>query len=320
MPGRPGECFTLDDYRHRYAIYQLDADLQAAHAAAPFIMSYDDHEVVDDWAGDSTLQPMTRQAFLQRRAAAFQAWYEHLPVRPAQRPRGPDVLAYRRFAFGSLLTMHVLDTRLFRSRQACGGGVKAGCAEALEPGRTMLGAQQERWLYEGFARARSPWTLVAQQVILMQHDRDPDPAVFAPSMDKWDGAVAARNRLLQTIDTTSPGTVVVVTGDLHQHCAGELKQDFANPASKSLGVEFVASSIASGGDGFDLNDSTRAVLRDSPYVKFFNGRRGYVRHMVTPKRWQADFQIVDAVSVPGGRLSTRRSFVVEQGRSALLDP
>jgi alkaline phosphatase D len=319
MPGEPGECFTLNDYRHRYSLYQLDLDLQAAHAAAPFVMSYDDHEVVDDWAGDTTVRKTPREAFLLRRAAAFQAWYEHVPVRRAQQPHGPDVLAYRRFAVGDLVAMHVLDTRLFRSPQACGGGVQASCAEAREPARTMLGAAQERWLHEGLTQTRTRWTVLAQQVIMMRYDTSQNPTVFSANMDKWDGAVAARDRLFAAILGAKVQNVVVLTGDAHRNIAGDLKQDFGDRTSTTVGSEFVGTSITSDGDGFDLNENLAAHLRANPHVKFLNSQRGYVRHHVTPQRWQADFQVLDKVSVPGGRLSTRRSLVVENGKRGLLD-
>lgn len=321
MPGEPEETYTLDDYRHRYGLYQSDPDLQAAHASAPFVMSYDDHEVDNDWAGDTTEEKTPPELFLLRRAAAFQAWYEHLPLRRAQMPRGPDILAYRRLAVGNLLSMNVLDTRLYRSPQACADGprVRANCAEAFEANRTVLGEKQERWLYDGFKSAKARWTLLAQQVIMMRNDRDPDPNVFAPSLDKWDGAVAARDRLLTAIENTKLANLVVVTGDIHRNWAGELKKNFADEKSKTLGVEFVATSISSVGDGFDINDNFKALLQQEPHIKFFNSQRGYVRHVVTPDRWQADFQVLDKVSVPDGRLSTRKSFVLENDKPGLAE-
>ncbi|HXV10089.1 MAG TPA: alkaline phosphatase D family protein, partial [Burkholderiales bacterium] len=272
MPGEPNECYTLDDYRHRYALYKLDPDLQAAHASAPFVMSFDDHEVVNDWAGDTTVDNTPRELFLSRRAAAFQAWYEHLPLRKAQTPRGPDILAYRRFAVGDLITVNVLDTRQFRSPQACADGprVRAGCTEAFMPGRTVLGEAQERWLYDGFRDSRSRWNLLAQQIIMMRNDRDPDPDVFGPSLDKWDGAVAARDRLLAAVERAKLSNLVVVAGDIHRNFAGELKKNFANPDSATLGVEFVATSISSRGDDFDINDRFRRLLQQDPHIRFFN--------------------------------------------------
>jgi alkaline phosphatase D len=319
MPGDPDEIYTLDDYRLRYAIYKTDPDLQAAHASTPFVMSFDDHEVDNDWAGDTTQDHTPPELFLLRRAAALQAWYENLPVRKAQLPRGPDIMAYRRFAVGNLLAMNVLDTRSFRSPQACPNGPRmvSGCAEADEPQRTMLGATQEQWLNDGFKTAKARWTVLAQQVTMMRNDRNPDPNVFAPSLDKWDGAVAARNRLFAAIENAKLANVVTLTGDIHQNWAGDLKRDFLDEKSPTLGVEFVATSISSAGDGFDINNTYKALLQQQPYVKFFNSQRGYVRHVVTPERWQADFQVLDKVSVPNGKLSTRKSFVVENGKSGL---
>lgn len=319
MPGDPGECHTLEDYRHRYGLYRLDPDLQAAHASTAFVMSYDDHEVVNNWAGDTGPVTASRDAFLLRRAAAFQAWYEHMPLRRAQAPRGAAIQAYRRFTVGDLVTVNVLDTRQHRSSQACGGGARADCTEALEPHRTMLGAAQERWLYDGFRTAPACWTLLAQQVPVMRNDRNPDPAVLAPHMDKWDGAVAARDRLFAAAEAARLANLIVVTGDVHYNWAAELKKDFADEKSATLGVEFVATSVTSLGDGFDINDRFRALMRQDPHIKFFNGQRGYVRHVVTPQRWQADFQVLDKVSVPDGRLATRKSCIVENGRARLAE-
>jgi alkaline phosphatase D len=321
MPGEPDECYTLDDYRQRYSLYQTDADLQIAHASTPFVMSFDDHEVDNDWAGATTEEFTPPELFLLRRAAAFQAWYEHLPVRKAQMPRGPDILAYRRFNVGDLLMMNILDTRTFRSPQACPKGprVVANCAEANEPNRTMLGETQERWLYDSFKAPSTRWTALAQQVTMMRNDRDPNPNVFGPSLDKWDGAVAARDRLFAAIEAAKLNNVVALAGDIHQNWAGELKKDFLDEKSATLGVEFVATSISTVGDGFDINNNYKALVQQQPYVKFFNSQRGYVRNVVTPSRWQADFQVLDKVSVPDGRMTTRKSFVVENGKSALAD-
>jgi alkaline phosphatase D len=319
MPGDPDETYTLDDYRQRYGIYKLDADLQAAHASAPFVMSFDDHEVDNDWAGDTTEENTQPALFLLRRAAAFQAWYENMPVRRALLPRGPDILAYRRFAIGDLMSMSVLDTRQYRSPQACGGGIKVDCKEALEPQRTMMGEAQERWLYDSFKSAKARWTVLAQQVIMMPNDRNPDPKLFAPSMDKWDGAVAARDRLLAAVDEAKLGNLVTLAGDIHNNWAGELKKNFADEKSATLGVEFVGTSICTDGDGFDINDTFKARMAQQPHTKFVNNQRGYVRHTVTPARWQADFQVLDKVTVPDGRMSTRKSLMIENGKNGLAE-
>src|SRR5712671_1510669 len=318
VPRDLDETFSLDDYRFRYGLSKLDPDLQAAHASAPFIMSLDDHEVSDDWAGDWNYTGAPAELFALRRAAAFQAWYEHMPVRKAQLPRGPDMQLYRRLAVGDLITMNVLDTRQFRTPPACGSGRKHNCAEAFEPHRTMMGEAQERWLYDGFKTARRTWNVLAQQVTMMRNDADPDPDKFLPNMDMWDGATAARERLFEAIEAAKVGNLIVLSGDIHSNWAGELKKDCLDEKSATLGVEFIGTSISSQGDGADMTDSFRQRVAKQPYVKFFNGQRGYLRHTVTPARWQTDFQVIDKVSVPDGRMSTRKSLVVESGRSAIV--
>jgi alkaline phosphatase D len=156
-------------------------------------------------------------------------------------------------------------------------------------------------------------------VIMMPKDRDPDPNVFAPSMDKWDGATAARDRLLAAVDATKVGNLVTLAGDIHNNWAGELKKNFKDEKSATLGVEFVGTSVTSDGDGFDINDTFRARMRQQPHTKFVNNQRGYMRHTVTPNRWQADFQVLDKVTIPDGRMSTRKSLVIEAGKSAIVD-
>jgi alkaline phosphatase D len=319
MPEPFDEMYTLVDYRNRYAVYKADPDLQAAHASAPFLVSYDDHEVDNNWAGDTSEENTPPELFRLRRAAAFQAWYENMPVRRAQMPRGPDILAYRRFGYGDLLGVNVLDTRQHRSDQPCGDGVKANCTEALDAGRTMLGATQERWLYEGFRESRARWNALAQQVMVMRADRDPDPKVVAPSMDKWDGAVAARDRLFQAIQESRLSNPVVLTGDVHNNWAGELKANFDDVKSAPLGVEFVATSISSGGDGADVLPATEALFSQNPHIKFFNNQRGYLRHVVTPQRWQADFRVLERVSVRGAPVTTRKSYVIDHGKPSLAE-
>jgi alkaline phosphatase D len=322
MPEPYDEIYTIVDYRNRYATYKSDPDLQAAHASAPFFVSFDDHEVDNNFAGEFSEEGIDKvplELFRIRRATAFQAWYENMPVRRVAMPDGPDILAYRRFAFGDLVTMNVLDTRQHRSDQACGDGVKADCKEALEPSRTMLGEDQEAWLLDGFRSAPGKWNVLAQQVAVMRMDRNPDPAVSAQSMDKWDGAVAARDRLFSAIRESRLSNPVILTGDIHNNWAGELKADFNDPNSATLGVEFIATSITSGGDGADTVRDTPAILAQNPHIKFYNNQRGYLRNTVTPERWQADFQVLERVSVPGLPIKTRKSYVVEAGKPSLVD-
>jgi alkaline phosphatase D len=151
----------------------------------------------------------------------------------------------------------------------------------------------------------------------MRNNRSPDPAVMSLSMDKWDGVPAARDRLFAAISDSRLANPVVLTGDVHNNWAGVLKREFSDDKSDTLGVEFVATSISSGGDGFDITERYKAAIAQDPHIKFFNGQRGYIRHVVTPARWQADYQVLDKVSDRDGRLSTRRSFLVESGNPGL---
>jgi alkaline phosphatase D len=317
LPGVSEESYSLDDYRLRYAAYKLDPDLQAAHASTAFIMSFDDHEVDNNFAADVSEANTPRDVFLLRRANAFQAWYENMPLRRAQIPQGPNIQAYRRLTIGNLLSMSVLDTRQYRSDQPCGDGARVNCAAALERHRTMLGDAQERWLYDGFRNTPARWTLLAQQVPIVRRYVDAKPGTYATHMDKWDGAVAARDRLVAAIEGAKLGNLVVATGDIHHNCIAELKKDFADEKSPTLGVEFVSTSISSLGDGTDTTPRFQALLRQDPHIKFYNAQRGYIRHVVTPDRWRADLQVLDKVTTPDGRMSTRQSFVVENGRPGL---
>lgn len=317
MPGAPGKCFTLSDYRNRYAIYKLDKDLQAAHASAPFLMSFDDHEVENNWADDHfESRTISREAIMKRRAAAFQAWYEHMPLRAQQRPKGASIQAYRRLMVGDVLEIDMLDTRQYRSPQACDDGWKV-CSEAKAPNRTMLGEAQEKWLDAGFKTHQPIWTVLAQQVPIARFDRNPDPTITETHMDKWDGAEAARARLFTSLQVAKRTNVVALAGDVHHNRACNLITDFDNPDSGIVGAEFTATSISSAGDGVDHPKSAKALHAANPHLKFFNAQRGYVRHTASAARWQADYIVLDKVSTSGGTAGKRASFVMERGKPGL---
>lgn len=318
MPGDPDEIYALNDYRHRYALYKLDPDLQAAHASAPFLMSFDDHEVDNNWADMVSEQAgIPAEIFALRRIAGFQAWYENMPLRAAQRPNGPHINAFRRLQFGNLAQIDVLDTRQYRTSQPCGDGWKI-CADAKDSKRTMLGERQEAWLYDGFRKNTARWNILAQQVPMMRLDRIPGPEKTETHMDKWDGAEAARDRLFKAMDEAKIANAVVLTGDVHHNRASDLKMDFDNPDSKTVGVEFVATSVSSNGDGRDKPTTYDRYMQANPHFKFFNDQRGYVAHDVSASRWQADYRVVQKVTEKNAPVSTRASMVVEAGKPGLV--
>jgi alkaline phosphatase D len=308
------EIVTLVDYRNRYAQYKLDPALRAAHHSAPFIVTWDDHEVDNDYAGDHDEFGTPPEVFLLRRTAAYQAYYEHMPLRRAQWPAGPSLTLYRRMQFGSLIDLSVLDTRQYRSDQACGGGMATNCAEALDPSRTILGADQERWLFQQLAGARARWTVIGQQVPTYARDNakaNPDGR-FA--MDKWDGYVASRQRLYARLKEAKTPNPLVLSGDVHLHYGADLKLDFTNPASETIGAEFTNSSISSAGDGGDVAPNWEATRADNPHIKYHSGRRGYIDCTATPSTLRADFKIVERVSVPGLPVATGGTLVMEAGK------
>ncbi|MEU1894160.1 alkaline phosphatase D family protein [Streptomyces pristinaespiralis] len=306
------ETVDLARYRLQYGLYKSEAPLQQAHARFPWIMTFDDHEVENNWADGIPEKDQDPQAFTQRRAAAFQALYEHAPLRRAQLPKGPDVQMYRRLSYGRLADFTMLDTRQYRDDQPCGDGLSADCADRFAPDRSLLGDRQREWVLNGFSRSAARWQVLGNQAPMGQTDHDPGPGTTVWT-DPWDGYVAERNRLLAEADGRGVRNLVVITGDRHQNYAWDLKRDYEDPGSATVGSEFVGTSVTSGGDGADMTAEGTKFLAANPHMKFFNGQRGYVRVRVEPERWTSDFRVLPYVTRPGAPVSTRAGVVVEDG-------
>lgn len=311
-----GEPTTLDGYRNRYALYKTDPDLQAAHAAFPWVVTWDDHEVDNNYAGLVSERSDPVEQFSLRRAAAYRAYYEHMPLRRSTMPRGPDMMLYRALDFGQLARIHVLDGRQYRSDQSCGDRRQAPCADWDRDDRTMLGASQERWLARGLMRPGAMWHALAQQVMMMPIDLDPGPGE-AYNMDSWSGYPAARRRLTSLVETRRVANVVTLTGDVHANYAGEVPADARRPEGPHVMVEYVGTSISSDGEGMDMFPQVRAAMPENPWLKFHNARRGYVRCEVTPDAWRADYRVVPTIRVAETPISTVASFVTPTGRSVV---
>jgi alkaline phosphatase D len=308
------EIFTVTDYRTRYAQYKMDPDLMAAHHSAPFVVTWDDHEVDNDYAGDRDERGTPPEVFLLRRAAAYQAYYEAMPLRASSMPSGPHLRLHRRLQFGSLIDFSILDTRQWRSDQACGAANQNLCAEAMDPHRTMLGADQERWLFDTLGSARATWTVIGQQIPTFMRDQRavmPD-ARFV--MDKWDGYPAARARLYARLQQAKTPNPIVLSGDVHLHYGADLKADYRDPSSATVGVEFTNTSVTSGGDGSQYQAGWEQMKGDNPHIKFHSNRRGYITCTATPQAMRADFRTVDRVRVRNEPVKTAGSLVVEAGR------
>jgi alkaline phosphatase D len=304
-----GEPKTLHDYRARYALYRTDADLQACHAAFPWIVTFDDHEVDNNWAGEIPQDPgaQPHDAFLARRAAAFKAYYEHMPLRRRAVPDGSAIRVYRRFGWGDLLQLDVLDTRQFRTDQP------RDLAGANDPAGTMLGPVQERWLTRGLVRSHARWNGVAQQVMVAQNDRTAGPTETY-DFDNWDGYRVARQRLMDHLLLVD--NPVVLTGDRHATWICDLKQDFYDPASTTVGAELTGTSITSGSDAVPevFHAVYDPIKAESPHWKFIDNRRGYLVCDLDRDRWHTDLRLVSTVRSPRATVSTAASFVTEAGR------
>jgi alkaline phosphatase D len=302
-----GEPITLTEYRNRHAQYKTDADLQAAHAAFPWVTVLDDHEIDNNWADEIPQDPQnqSREAFLARREAAFQAYYENMPLRRTSLPRGIDIQLYRRLTFGDLMDFHVLDTRQYRSDQV-------GDAERAEPTRTILGDDQEAWLRQAVAGPTARWNVLAQQVFFSQRDFTSGTGTNF-SNDAWDNYVVERDSLRDHLAATGASNPVVLTGDVHANYVCDVKADFNDPDSPTVATELVGTSISTGGDGRDQGSGDAVQLAENPHIKFINRNRGYVRNVVTPDDWTADFRVVDVVTTPGAPVRTRATFVIEEG-------
>ncbi|EHR59487.1 alkaline phosphatase D family protein [Saccharomonospora cyanea] len=312
---RGPETETLANYRQRYAQYRADTDLQAAHAAAPWLVVPDDHEVDNNWAGDVYEKPEIPQPdFETRRANAFRAYYENMPLRRRNRPRGSHIQLYRTVSWGALVNFHMLDTRQYRDDQACGDGWKV-CEDAVDPARSLTGDDQERWLLGQFRRSRARWDLLGQQVFFARRVNGSG----AVSMDAWDGYRGSQDRISEGWVDAGVRNPVVLTGDVHTHWANELKADYADPDSPVIGTELVTSSITSGGNGADSDPAEHPDLRRNPHIKFRNNQRGYVRTRISREELRADFRVVDYVTEPGAPVRTRASFVVADRHPGLTE-
>jgi alkaline phosphatase D len=313
---------SLTEYRNRYALYKSDPHLQAAHRAFPWLVTPDDHEVENNYANmiseDPALDPA---AFLAQRADAYQAYYEHMPLRIVSKPRDSNIQLYRRHTYGDLAEFSVLDTRQYRSDQPCGDGIQPRCAQAVDPAQTMTGPNQERWLLQGLERSRAKWNVIAQQTMMGELEI-PGAVAGTPvpvfNVDQWDGYVAARNRILGFLMHAKPSNPIVITGDIHSSWVHDLKADFNNPASATLGTEFVGTSISSDFPP-QFIPAIRASLPANPHIKFFDGaKRGYVRCELTHQQWRTDFRVVETILTDSAPTTTLASFVVLNGRPGAL--
>ena len=302
------EATTLEAYRNRYALYKSDADLQAAHASCPWFVTWDDHEVENNYAGLIPQNAAEATVFSERRRAAYQAWWEHQPVNlPAPAAGSDDYTIYRSARWGDLLHLAILDGRQYRTDQACGDpglSLDPACAEAFDESRTMLGDTQEQWLLDTLASASEFWQVIGQQTIF--GDVTLGGAVL--NYDQWDGYPVERNRIVDSLDSSN--NTVVLTGDIHFGGVGTIRQGERGTGA-AVGVEFVTTSISSGGR---IDPAVTEVVKAIPdIVDVELEHRGYILHTVTPERWSAEYRMVETVKEPAAPMFVHATFVVDAG-------
>ena len=304
------EPTTLDDYRNRYALYKSDGHLQAAHRACPWFVIWDDHEVENNYAGFVPQDPADEAAFADRRFAAYQAWWEHQPVR-IEVPVAADAeyRIYREAHWGELIDLVLLDGRQYRSDQACGDvtlSFDPPCAELVDPARTLLGDDQEAWLFDTLTASQATWNVIGNPVVFA--DSTLNGAVL--NYDQWDGYPVERERVLQHLADSSVPNVVVLTGDIHLAAIAQLRAG-DRATGTPVGAEFITTSISSAGS---ISDQFTGVLKSYPHlVDAELTHRGYVLHTVTPQRWTAEYRMVTDVASADSELTTLGIYVVEAG-------
>lgn len=319
---RPHEALRpqdLDGYRQRHVTYKLDPALRAAHAAHPWVLTWDDHEVENDYAGDaSRFEETSREAFLALRTAAYKAYFEHMPVSPRMAPVGPAMRIHEHYRWGRLADLWTLDGRQHRSTQPCnppgraGGRVMTACDELADASRTMFGPAQERWLAEQLSASRSGWRLLAQGTQIAQGGME-TPLGRSFFSDGWDGYPQARRRLMKAIADQPQGNVVCLGGDVHRHVVARLRADPTDERTPVVASEVVTSSLTTRG----LSETATALMRRSnpDLLHARSDERGYVLLDLTPQRLAVDLRATDFPVPAEARIRTQSRFVVEAGQA-----
>jgi alkaline phosphatase D len=318
-----GYVQSLAQYRARYAQYKGDPDLQAAHACAPWMPIWDDHEVDNDYAGLQSENPGEQDGFPARRAAAYRAYWEHMPLPRSAKPRGAEAALHASVALGQLATVHMLDTRQHRSPQACPKPPRKGgtrvytdeCADWDDPGRSLLGATQERWLADRLRGSRARWDLMAQGMVFTLVDEDPGPRVLHWN-DSWAGYPAARQRLVASVADSGVRNPLILGGDIHAFIAADQRRRADDAASPVVMSELVTTSISSGPPPRRVMEAYQRAGKDVPFAD--GERRGYLWLDVSPKRLEAKLQGYDSVrEETGAEERTLFACALEDGERGL---
>lgn len=348
MPEPAHEVVVLDDYRLRHAQYKTDPDAQAMHAAHPFISIWDDHEITNDaWRAGALNHQLEEGRYAERVAAAVRAYFEWMPIRGAA--QGQKTRIFREFTFGNLMSLIMLDTRLYgRDIQPdVQQGDEPVTVESVQaalqdPERRMLGNYQEQWLRRKLSASRATWQVLGQQVLMAPlYSPDLEPlldlekeSMVSPELlqrnivlsksnpplllDTWDGYPIAREQLLADLQTHARNPVVI-SGDLHTAMGNEL---IPHGSETPVAVEFMTTSVSSPGFAEYLPEVRPGAIRDAaqalnPWVKYMDtDRRGWLRVDVTHEQCSAEWHLLSTVHAPDYEPTIDRQLSVRAGQVA----
>lgn len=326
------EITTLDDYRRRYARYRTDHDLQAAHAALPWIVVWDDHETANNsWRDGAENHQASEGNWLSRRNAAMQAYFEWMPVRATSPSDNGHI--YRSFTFGDLAELTIMDLRTYRDMEAFGS-----VSTATNPDRTMLGSEQYQWLTAKIESSNVAWNVLGNSVMfsplnLMTLEQDPHASSVSQVLsenitnlplngDQWDGYSAERTRLLDTLAKHHHSTganPLFLTGDIHTEWAHSINRDGA-----PLGAELVCSSISAPNVDEELgltptNPVTplaqRIIQAANPHCRHVNlVHHGYAYVTIRRSQVEMHWLRVSAIGDPNATVSDAIALTWEKGK------
>ena len=314
----------LDGYRQRYALYRSDPLLQQMHAACPWLLTWDDHEVENNYAG--ALSTMGTADLPTLRLAAYRAFYEHMPIRRdavlgglGGLLQGQPLRLHQAVDFGRLARLHLLDNRQYRSRPGCGPRDSAAqqrvCTPTPEADRSMLGADQEAWLWQSLRRARaqgSHGNLIAQQTRFTPGDYQRG-AHGHPGADSWDGYPETRQRILEALQRERVRNPVFLGGDIHQHWVARVHAQAFDTASPVIGSEFCGTSISSA-NTLDAAQNERQRQRNPHCLLAQSQWRGYGLVELGADRAEVRLRTVDDAHRADSAVSTLARFEVPSGQ------
>ena len=312
---------SLQGFRDRYALYRSDPLLQQMHASCPWLLTWDDHEVENNYAGDLSTEGRVAE-LPERRIAAYQAYYENMPLSRKVLRRGVGGLLaneplrlHTAVDFGELARFFVLDNRQYRDRPPCGFTTRpkllAVCDAEQQRDRSMLGAAQEAWLDGALKASKARWNVVAQQTIFT-------PVDYARTLerrggtDTWAGFPHARQRLIDSLVQSKARNPLIVGGDIHQNWVAHVHQDPYDVSSAVVAAEFCGTSITSPKD--QTPEVTARLVSSNPHCVYSNAAyRGYGLVDITPKATTVSLRVVRDVRDANSEVFELKRFEVEAG-------